>query len=438
MKNLNLKALSIAISLISITSMSQSHAQTAKATINSEAQNIQQLRQEVQELKELLQQMKQNNANVTTAVINPVTLTSASEVMVNAPVAKVQPNSVISLGKTELTVYGNIRLDASYQAEGGSASRLYNQINTVPLEGHKESSDEFKSTLSGTRIGLDLKSSVLDQTVSGKLEMDFFGGANLDNLRIRHAYLNYNQWLIGQTWSNFASPDYMPETIDALGYVGGAVKRIPQVRYHYNIQPGSQLVLAAEDPKDGSIQARLPALTARFNQKIGNDLNMSLRTMAHEKRIENDKEWAWGASLGMKYDFTPQTSIKADYYHVKGDSSFVSWTNSGIVKQGGELVALSEFDSITIGLAQKINDKTRATLGYGYMKFKEDQAYIVASPQANKELWQAWANVFYSPVKPISFGLEYVYGEREVFKALDDGTKKGEDNRVSILAQYNF
>ena len=268
--------------------------------------------------------------------------------------------------------------------------------------------------------------------------MDFLGGTGLDNLRIRHAYLNYNQWLIGQTWSNFAVPDYMPETIDPLGYVGGAVKRIPQVRYSYTIQPGSQLVVAAEDPKDSTVQARLPALTARWNQKIGDDLNMSLRTMAHEKRIESNEEWSWGVGLGAKYDFTPQTSIKADYYHVKGDSSFVSWTNSGIVKQGGELVALSEFDSITVGLTQKINDKTRATLGYGYMKFKEDQAYIVASPQANKELWQAWANVFYSPVKPISFGLEYVYGEREVFKAFDDGTKKGEDNRVSLLAQYNF
>lgn len=73
--------------------------------------------------------------------------------------------------------------------------------------------------------------------------MDFLGGAGLDNLRIRHAYLNYNQWLIGQTWSNFAVPDYMPETIDALGYVGGSVKRTPQVRYGYTIQPGSQLLL---------------------------------------------------------------------------------------------------------------------------------------------------------------------------------------------------
>ncbi len=434
-KNLNMKALSLAITLVLMTFATQSFAQQTHAvTVNNE-QDIQQLRQEVQELRQLLQSYSQSNTSAVTQVTSPV----ASVPVVNSATKIIeQPNGLLSLAKAEVKVYGNIRLDASYQAEGGSASRLYNQISTVPLKGHKESSDELKSTLSATRIGLDFKSPMLNQTVSGKLEMDFLGGTGLDNLRIRHAYLNYNQWLIGQTWSNFAVPDYMPETIDALGYVGGAVKRIPQVRYSYTILPSSQLIIAAEDPKDSTVQARLPALTARWNQKIGDDLNMSLRTMAHEKRIESDEEWSWGMGLGVKYDFTPQTSVKADYYHVKGDSSFVSWTNSGVVKQGNEIVALSEFDSITVGVAQKINDKTRATLGYGYMKFKEDQAYIAASPQANKELWQAWANVFYSPVKPISFGLEYVYGEREVFTALEDGTKIGEDNRVSMLAQYNF
>lgn len=430
-----MKALSLAITLVLMTFATQSFAQQTHAvTVNNE-QDIQQLRQEVQELRQLLQSYSQSNTSAVTQVTSPV----ASVPVVNSATKIIeQPNGLLSLAKAEVKVYGNIRLDASYQAEGGSASRLYNQISTVPLKGYKESSDELKSTLSATRIGLDFKSPMLNQTVSGKLEMDFLGGTGLDNLRIRHAYLNYNQWLIGQTWSNFAVPDYMPETIDALGYVGGAVKRIPQVRYSYTILPSSQLIIAAEDPKDSTVQARLPALTARWNQKIGDDLNMSLRTMAHEKRIESDEEWSWGMGLGVKYDFTPQTSVKADYYHVKGDSSFVSWTNSGVVKQGNEIVALSEFDSITVGVAQKINDKTRATLGYGYMKFKEDQAYIAASPQANKELWQAWANVFYSPVKPISFGLEYVYGEREVFTALEDGTKIGEDNRVSMLAQYNF
>ena len=158
-------------------------------------------------------------------------------------------------------------MDAQYQAEGGIAPRLYNQISSVALEGVAERSDEFKSTLSATRLGLDFKSPIQDKEVTGKLEVDFLGGLNFDNLRIRHAYVNYGNWLLGQTWSNFAVPDYMPESVDALGFVGGAVKRTPQVRYSQKISPAATLITALEDPKDGSISMRMPALTSRLNLK---------------------------------------------------------------------------------------------------------------------------------------------------------------------------
>src|SRR5690606_23270822 len=114
------------------------------------------------------------------------------------------------------------------------------------------------------------------------------------------------------------------------------------------------------------------------------------------------------------------TTLKADYYHVKGDSRFVSFTNSGVVKQADGSLVQSEFDSITVGLTKQFNEKLSGTVGYGYMTFDENQNYIDAladKTKANKDLWQAWANVFYSPTKPLSFGLEYVYGEREAFAA---------------------
>ena len=75
------------------------------------------------------------------------------------------------------------------------------------------------------------------------------------------------------------------------------------------------------------------------------------------------------------------------------------------------------------------------------MTFDEDQNYIDAladKTKANKDLWQAWANVFYSPTKPLSFGLEYVYGEREAFAAAPNGSNTGEDNRINAVAIYNF
>ena len=43
------------------------------------------------------------------------------------------------------------------------------------------------------------------------------------------------------------------------------------------------------------------------------------------------------------------------------------------------------------------------------MNFDQDNGYLAAPglnlTAVNKDLWQAWANVFYNPTKPLSFGL---------------------------------
>ncbi|MFW2174462.1 DcaP family trimeric outer membrane transporter [Acinetobacter guillouiae] len=393
---------------------------------------VEQLRNEVKQLREMIEQQQQVQNKQIVALENNV---KAAQVVSQA---KDQSFARTKAG-AEVTLYGNIRADLLYQSEGGSADRLYNQINSVPLKGHNESSDQLKSTLAATRLGLDFKTA--DKDISGKIEVDFLG-AN-DGLRIRHAYFNYGQWLIGQTWSNFAVPDYMPETIDALGYVGGAVKRDAQIRYTHKFNAETQLVTALEDSKDALSNMRIPVLSTRLNQSFADGAGaLSLRGMVSEKRTVADNELAWGVGLGAKYDISAKTTLKADYYHVKGDSSLVSWTNQGFATDANKnIMALNQFDSITVGVTQQFNSQWRGTLGYGYMKADENQDYIryLSDPtKANKTLWQAWANVFYSPKKPLSFGLEYVYGERKAFVAAPNGQDTGEDNRFNAVAMYNF
>ncbi|MFD1437501.1 hypothetical protein HLH14_15100 [Acinetobacter sp. ANC 4282] len=426
--------------MMSMIALSVGGVSVAAQAQTQQQKEIEQLRQEVQALRNLVEQQKVQTAQTATAI---------AAVQRPAPVATATPVLKTAKG-AEFNLYGNVRADASYQVEGTSRDLPYNHINAVALKGNSENSDRLRSTLAATRLGLDFKTQAAEQEVKGKIEVDFLGGANFDNLRIRHAYLNYGNWLIGQTWSNFAVPDYMPETIDALAFVGGAVKRTPQVRHTTKFSPQTNLVVAAEDPKDGTVNQRLPALTARLNHQFADNFNISARAMGHEKRINNDEEMAWGVGVGAKYDVVPGTTLKADYYHVKGDSSFVSFTNSGVavtnlnngaITANSRIAAQSEFDSITVGLTQQFNEKLRGTLGYGYMTFDEDQNYIDAladKTKANKELWQAWANIFYSPTKPLSFGLEYVYGEREAFGAAPNGSKTGEDNRLNAVAIYNF
>ena len=393
---------------------------------------VEQLRNEVKQLREMIEQQQQvQNKQIVALENNVKTAQVVSQ-------AKDQSFARTKAG-AEVTLYGNIRADLLYQSEGGSADRLYNQINSVPLKGHNESSDQLKSTLAATRLGLDFKTA--DKDISGKIEVDFLG-AN-DGLRIRHAYFNYGQWLIGQTWSNFAVPDYMPETIDALGYVGGAVKRDAQIRYTHKFNAETQLVTALEDSKDALSNMRIPVLSTRLNQSFADRAGaLSLRGMVSEKRTVADNELAWGVGLGAKYDISAKTTLKADYYHVKGDSSLVSWTNQGFaIDANKNIMALNQFDSITVGVTQQFNSQWRGTLGYGYMKADENQDYIryLNDPtKANKTLWQAWSNVFYSPKKPLSFGLEYVYGERKAFVAAPNGQDTGEDNRFNAVAIYNF
>ena len=410
-------------------------AGTVQADTNTE---VEQLRKEVQELRGMLEQYAQQQKQMNTQQQNYQVQATAQPAPAKPVVEK--KGLGITVGGAEVNFYGNVRADATYQIDGGpSRAHPYNQINKAALDGAPGNSDLFKSTLAATRLGFDFKTPTQAGDVAGKVEVDFLGSN--DTLRIRHAYLTYANWLIGQTWSNFAVPDYMPETIDALGYVGGAVKRTPQVRYTSTFSPETNLIFALEDSKysdnsgttlgsDPDNQMRIPALTARLNHKFANNAGIiSARTMVADKQTSDDEKVAWGVGLGTKYNVTPSTTLKADYYHVKGDSSFVSWSNPGysIEKPGGN-IQQSEFDSITVGITQQFNPKWRGTLGYGYMTHDEDLDYINASanPAAlNKDLWQAWANVFYSPIKPVSLGLEYTYGERETFSTPTLTSKTG-------------
>src|SRR5690606_9332409 len=200
------------MSMIAISMGSMSLSVQAQTTQSSQ-QEIEQLRQEVQALRALIEQQHVQKAAVTAPVVASTPATPASK-----PVMKIASGA-------EFNLYGNIRADASYQVEGTSRDLPYNHINAVALEGNNENSDRLISTLSATRLGQYLKSPVGagDKAMSRKVEVDFLGVASFDNLRIRHAYIIYANWLIGQSCSNFAVPDYIPETVDALVYAGGSI-----------------------------------------------------------------------------------------------------------------------------------------------------------------------------------------------------------------------
>jgi len=213
------------------------------------------------------------------------------------------------------------------------------------------------------------------------------------------------------------------------------------VRYSDKLSENTSFALAVEDPKytatsDPDNEMRLPAFVGRVNHKFDNGSMLSGRSFVAEKKTSNDNEWAWGVGLGGKYQLNPNTFLKADYYHVKGDGRFLMWTNSGYAIDDKNNIQTNEFDSISTGITHQFNSQLRSTLGYGYMKAKDNNDFARIqkdNPNQNKELWQGWINAMYNPYKPITLGMEYVYGERETF----DG-RSGTDNRINMMASYDF
>jgi len=395
---------------------------------------IEQLRQEVSELRAMLQANIQAQKSLTQGRVELTTPVTAP------PIQPVQ--QALTKSGAEFNLYGYIRADASYQMKG--ASTMYNNISGVPLENAPEESaqkDQLRSTVNVTRFGLNFKTPTAAGDVGGKLEMDFFGAATRDQFRIRHAYLTFDKWLVGQTWSTFIAPEYYPETVDAGTFVGSALLRSPLVRYSDNLSANTSFAISVEDPKytatsDPDNKMRLPALVGRLNHKFTNGSMLSGRSFVAEKRTNNDEEVAWGAGLGGKYQITPDTLLKADYYHVKGDGRFLLWSNSGYAIDDQNQMHSNEFDTFSLGITHQFTPKIRSTLGYGYMQAKDDNRFAELqrnSTTQNKELWQSWVNAFYNPYKPITFGVEYVYGERETF----DG-RNGIDNRFNMIASYDF
>ncbi|ATZ62672.1 DcaP family trimeric outer membrane transporter [Acinetobacter bereziniae] len=390
---------------------------TAQAATDS--QEIQQLRNEVQELKALLQQQQQQVRLVESKVES-------------APASA--SSGLKSKSGADINIYGFVRGDANYIIEG--ADDDFNKVS----ETKGEAKDKLRATAKTTRIGLDFNTPVGDAKVGGKVEVDFAGNGVNENLRIRHAYLTYNNWLFGQTTSNFLS-SHAPEMIDFATNLGGGTTRIPQVRYAYNLAPTTKLLVAAEEGNSAgvkdttAIKYSLPVLTGKVTQSYaGGNGNASARVLVEnykDNNIRKDKT-GWGIGVGTDFKVADPLKLFADASYVVGNSNYLYGSNSAYSVVNGD-IEQNEFTAVQVGGTYKILPNLRSTLAYGALFADNGTDFAKTNQSANEKVQQAWLNVIYSPAKPIDLGIEYINGKRETFAG-----QSYKDNRVGLMAKYNF
>lgn len=422
-------AQSLALSVAALM-MTTTHAAT------KEQQELAQLRAEVAELKALMQQQQQVQQQQ--AVQIQQVKTQPAPVKAESPLSSFKSKS-----GADINLYGFVRGDANYIIEG--ADDDFNKV----ASSNGQTKDKLRATAKTTRLGLDFNTNVAgDNKLGGKVEVDF-AGTN-EALRIRHAYLTYNNWLFGQTTSNFLS-NHAPEMIDFGTNVGGGTTRIPQVRYGFNLAPATKLFIAAEEGNSSAternaantenvasdVKYSLPVLTAKLTQGFADGkANASVRGLVEQYKSEaaGDDKTGWGIAAGVNYQVIDPLKLSADVSYVQGNSNYLYGSNTAFyVDNANGKIEQNEAFGVQVGGTYKFNEKLRSTLAYGALFADDGTDYARLNTAANEEVYQAWINFIYSPVKPLDLGVEYINGKRDTFAG--DSYK---DNRVGLMAKYSF
>ena len=413
-------AQSLALSVAALM-MTTTHAAT------KEQQELAQLRAEVAELKALMQQQQQVQQQQAVQIQQ-----------VKAQPAPVKAESPLSSFKSksgaDINLYGFVRGDANYIIEG--ADDDFNKV----ASSKEDVKDKLRATAKNTRLGLDFNTNVGgDNKLGGKVEVDF-AGTN-EALRIRHAYLTYNNWLFGQTTSNFLS-NHAPEMIDLGTNVGGGTARIPQVRYGFNLAPATKLFIAAEEGNGSGtgIKYSVPNLTAKLTQGFADGKgSVSARALVENYKSADDSDTAWGLAAGVNYQVIDPLKLSADVSYVQGNSNYLYGSNTAFyVNPVNGNIEQNEAFGVQVGGTYKFNEKLRSTLAYGALFANDGTDYARINYErkntaANEEVYQAWINFIYSPVKPLDLGVEYINGKRDTFAG-----NSYKDNRVGLMAKYSF
>ncbi|WP_086929445.1 DcaP family trimeric outer membrane transporter [Agarilytica rhodophyticola] len=155
------------------------------------------------------------------ASLNPFQFASAVEIL----------NVETETGTTKVSIGGYAKVDLRH-VNGDIAHQDYWVANFPGGRPIETSHTEFNVRESRFNI------KVTHGEVSGLVEVDYYGGggnevvSNSSNPRLRHFYINYKNWMVGQNWSTFMSLAALPEALDFGGpHVGEVFVRQTQVRY---------------------------------------------------------------------------------------------------------------------------------------------------------------------------------------------------------------
>lgn len=359
---------------------------------------------------------------------------------------------------TKFTVGGMIRIDAmaTKTSDGdiakGTAGRDFYVPGAVPVGGNGPDT-YMDAHAKFSRLWFDA-STTLDSgdKLGARFELDFFGGAlgntaatNTYGAALRHAYLTYNNWLVGQTWSNFMDTAALIDSVDFVGPTDALVfVRQPQLRYtkgpwtvslespETTVQPfgGGARVIAGDN-------SAIPDVIARYTHK-GAWGHFSVAGMARQLKYEpvagnSSSDTGFGATVSGLVKLGDKTDIR---YQVNAGEGIGRYIGLATVQQDAIADAAGNIDALGgwaayVGLRHVFNPGLRGNVYYATSSWDNDTA--LTGLGVTRKVQSFHTNLIWSPAPKLDFGVEAIWGER----TLESGAS-GDLLRLHTLARYSF
>jgi len=330
---------------------------------------------------------------------------------------------------------------------------------SIPVEGTPEAGKGPRMSLWGgpSKINFDVRTPTEVGQMRAFIESDFAGSGA--TMRLRHAYLQYRGFIVGQTWSTFSDPDAPVEDLDFEGLNAENVTRQAQVRYFRPIGKDRRLAIALEFPtasiSGGQSVNQVPDLIGRVRWQRGEGhLQGALVLRQIRGELEGQANvvqgaFGWGVSASGVVPvpkWSPADKVVFQFNGGMGVARYINDLNSAggqdaiFVPSTGELRPLGAYGFYVdyehhweagniFGLGLSLPE-LRSSLIWGFVNVtnlaeQPDDAYHRTN--------RLGLNLVFSPIARLDVGGEFVYGTRE---NKDGG--RGRARQLQLRLRYLF
>jgi len=357
-------------------------------------------------------------------------------------------------GSTRFNFGGYLKTDMMWSRySGGSVAanslmRDFRIPGLIPVGGDTSTTDvDFHAKES--RVNFGFAHDVGDgREVSGFVELDFLVGpggneriSNSFTTRVRHAFLRYENWLVGQYWSTFFDVGSLPDNLDFIGPTEGTTfARQPQIRY-----TDGPWQLAVENPETtvtpfgggGRIvtdTALIPDVIARYTVD-GDWGHFTVAGIGRQLSIDTasgtERTTGLGVSLSGKINFG-RDDLR---WMVSGGPGIgrylgLNTANDVVFDADGELEPIDAYGAF-LAYRHFWSEQWRSTITLS--AFSADNDVNLTGMGVTKDVYSGLANLIYQVNPKLRIGMEYTYSHRETEAGLS-----GNMNRLQFSTIYAF